>query len=253
MSFRAGLGPAFKAERLKLRKTLFFRLSFYFPLVCCLLPASFFFRWTTEKFDASIMADSTIVIWGRMLLPVFAVMIALAMYQNEHTLGMWKHLNALPTRGPSQILAKHAMLAINVVLATCWLGIFGIVGSCLLKSYRPHLTLSFDWSRLGVGLLLMLLEGLGVTAMLAVVAARVRTGFVGATLGLGALGCVLGNAVELRDRVPWGFGETWSRIISPSAEGGGPYSLTSCTVSTMLWLAATMFVHVLLEKRRPHY
>jgi hypothetical protein len=106
---------------------------------------------------------------------------------------------------------------------------------------------------LGVGLFLMLLEGLGVTAMMALVAARVRTGFVGATLGLGALGCVLGNSVEFRDRVPWGFGETWSRIISPPAEGGGPYSLTTCTVSTMLWLAATVFAHVLLEKRRPHY
>jgi hypothetical protein len=238
---------------LKVRKTLFFRLALYFPLVCCILPASIFFQWTTHKFDASILADSAISVWGRILLPVFGVMIALALYQDEHTLGMWKHLNALPTRGPSQILAKHAMLAINVVVATCWLGLFGIVGSCVLKLFRPHLTLSFDWSRLGAGLFLMLLEGLGATAMMAVIAARARTGFVGATLGLAALGCVFGNGVELRDRVPWGFGETWSRMISPPAEGGGPYSLTTCTVSTLLWLAATMVVHIVVEKRRPHY
>jgi hypothetical protein len=205
--------------------------------------------------DASLLAESAFAIWSRMFLHVFAVMISIAAYQNEHSLSMWKHLNALPSRGRAQALAKHAILALAAVWATFWLGALALVGSATLHFLKPRFPLVPQWQKLGVGLFVLLIEALSVTSITSVVAARVRHGYVGATLGFGALCCVLGNGLPSNDVFPWSFGDTWSRVLGD--RGGmydlGPYSIGTVVISGTIWAAAAIAVHLQLEKHRPHY
>jgi hypothetical protein len=247
---------AIRAERMKVRKTLFFRLAFWFPFVTWVMPAAFFLRPMRPggKYpDASILAESMFSIWSRMMLPVFAVMISIAAYQNEHTLSMWKHLNALPSRGRPQLLAKHAVLALAAVYATIWTGAIGAIGSFVLKELRPEMPFEPSWTRFATGLFVLLLEAISVTAITSVVAERVRVSYVGATLGFGALGCVVGNALPSNDVFPWSYGDTWSRILGNFGGYLGPYSVTTVAISAIALTIATIVLHLEIATRRPHY
>jgi hypothetical protein len=130
-----------------------------------------------------------------------------------------------------------------------------MTGSAVLHFSKPQFPLAPQWHKLEVGLFVLLVEAVSVTAITSVVAGRVRSGYVGATLGFGALCCVLGNGLPSNDVFPWSFGDTWSRVLGD--RGGmydlGSYSITAVVISAFVWSVAAIAFHLELEKRRPHY
>lgn len=248
---------AFRAERIKQRRTsLWWTAGVVFPVLTAALPVSFVLMVSTPlKPEASAgAAEGVLMFWARFFLPLFTVLVAFALQTSEHNAGMWKHLNAMPTRGPAQILAKYAVGGLAVFVATCALIPVTAICEGIGHLVRSDFTFAagWPWAMFAQAWALNLLAGIGMVVVMIAIAGRARRSAIGMTLGLGALFTVTGNmALQCAGYAPWTIGWVWSYMIMK--ERAASSSIVLLLVTTPLWILATLVVQVRLERARPLY
>lgn len=213
---------AFQAERIKVRGTFLAKSPILFPFLVVIFPFIALAAGTSEKLNAaapgggaSEFASGCFMGWLFAMLPLYALQIALMSYQGEHTQGLWKHLNALPTPGRTQVLAKQLMGAWQMLLGTLSLATQLLLVLGLLKLMRPGLGVRFAppafWWFLGRDILLCGAAGLVILAPLMVVAARFRN--IGVAITTGVFGITASFFLKPTDTLaaffPWSMGKVW--------------------------------------------
>ncbi len=253
---------ALRAEAIKTRRTFLGKSPVLFPFLVVLFPFIAFATSGVEQLVAKAasgaggeFAAGCMVGWIYMMLPFFALQIALMIFHTEHTQNMWKHLNALPMPGRIQVLAKHLMGSWQLLAGTLCFMLQILLALVLLKAMRPELGIRFDlptfWWALGRHTLLCQAAGLMILLPLMVVAARFRN--IGVTLTTGIFGFAAAFFVKPTDTLaaffPWSMGKVWiARIMDPNA----PRHLW-WVLPALGCVALSVGVHLFLQRRKPLY
>ena len=249
-----------RAEIIKSRRSALWGLSFVMPFIAVVLPAALYL--SSKKVAAGNHPDMVIqgafMVWLRLFLPLFSVMVALQLFMSEHTLGMWKHLNAMPTRGRPQIGAKYLVAFIALAAAIGFLVVDIVIALGVLKLQRPSLVVTPEpqaWPAIGCGLGLSVIAGIGILPAMLFCAGRLRRGTIGGTLGAGAAACVLGTSILPRDvpfasYFPWCAGGLYSEVLD---KGVAEAHWLPLTVGSAAVLMTAIGAHLFMERRRPHF
>ena len=138
------LARAFSAERIKLRRTLALWLALIAPLITVLLRA---IEWS-QRGEIFLfpgvnpwerLAQSVIVIWCMLMLPLFVVLETALLAGLEHNENQWKHLFALPIPRWS-IYAMKLFIGLLLVGVSSIMLVFGIIiTGFMLSNLEPSL------------------------------------------------------------------------------------------------------------------
>ena len=146
---------AFRAESLKLKRTLALWLVIVAPLAVLLLMVASF--WTSRNrftFDSAQMWEfllqQTFIIWGLLMMPLFVTLETALLSGLEHEGDHWKQVFAQPVPRLAIYLAKQLMALIIIGLSVLALAAFTGLAGLGLQAAHPDMVLNtpFPWKAL---------------------------------------------------------------------------------------------------------
>ena len=113
------------AERLKLKRTLAFRVIFVAPLLVAML--QFFVLWKSQLSPTfklwETMPRATLNIWAIFMMPLLITLETALVNGIEHTDKHWKHILALPVRRHTVFLSKFIVAQVLIAASTLVLSV----------------------------------------------------------------------------------------------------------------------------------
>lgn len=204
----SGVIALFRAELIKVRRSLILGLALLFPLG--LLTVTFLVAALVIKPGDGASwhqwMSYSLVPWACFLLPMLLCLMPTLLLGLEHQNHQWKHLHALPVSRWKHHAAKQLLLGLLMLLAHLLLLAGFVLGGWVLKATRPAMHLEAPELQLASQLLGILF--LGSWAMASVhtwLAARFPN--LGVNLGVGITGVALITVASQRPEVarfvPW--------------------------------------------------
>jgi hypothetical protein len=133
---------ALYAERLKLKRTLAFRMIFVAPLLVATL--QFFIAWNQKRFGPNfnmweMLPKSGMAVWAVFMLPLLITLETALINGVEHSEKQWKHLFALPISRTSVYIAKFLVAQALALASTVVLSALILLSGLALIRLRPEI------------------------------------------------------------------------------------------------------------------
>ncbi|MCC8364554.1 ABC transporter permease [Lysobacter sp. A6] len=202
------------AEALKLRGTLAAWMCLIAP---SLVVALYVLQMATSDYskrapaagaDAwSLFAQSTMVLWALLMLPLFVTLQAALLAGLDHGPQRWKHLLALPLPRSSHYFAKALALAAMVAAATMSMVVLVPVGGWVLSILQPKFGIAgpAPWAMLVERSLAATAAAMLIVALHTWAALRWRSFTVAVSIGMTATvaGFLVGQSARFGRFYPW--------------------------------------------------
>lgn len=135
-----GIYRALQAERLKIKRTLAFRLALGCPVIIVLLVFGIYVQRGEKAAGANVLtgfAQQILTIWTIILFPLYAALAAALLAALEHQNETWKHMLALPIKRYNIFLAKW-IAGLGLLFLSSLVVAGGVIGtSAVLRLTKP--------------------------------------------------------------------------------------------------------------------
>src|SRR4029079_18462880 len=128
--------------RLKLKRTLAFRMVFVAPALVATL--QFFIAWNQKRFAANfnmweMLPKSGMAVWAVFMLPLLITLETALINGVEHSEKQWKHLFALPISRTAVYIAKFLVAQALALASTLVLSTLILLSGLALIRLRPEI------------------------------------------------------------------------------------------------------------------
>ena len=252
---------ALKAEWLKGQRT-FLRYS---PMVFAAIPLACILPLTPKMAAlpdsngagfASEFLNFAYTMWIVLLVPIYCLLLAALNFQPEHTQSTWKHVNVQPVSGTAQTLAKHTMAWAYLAVVTMGLAVFIMFALATLNFVYPNAGVmqgpAHPWFKLFQLSMASFLVGLPILAILNVVSARCKSIVAVVLMGTGGfVTYVFMNFIDnnIVSFIPWASTRLYLLRISVNGFTFQPWWY----MPPFFWAAASLAVHIALQRKKPLY
>ena len=263
---------ALRAEWIKGRRTFLRRSPILFAIAAMLflLPHLFgesnIVNSTFYKDKARSIFDIVFERWIFYLHPLYCYIVGIAVFHTEHRDGMWKHTNAKPVSGTTQLLAKHVFSWCHVAAATFLLAVLILTVLLAIKIKYPEIDLGivtsyydayFDdpsnkfWRVAANTFLCSLVAGMALTSLNNLFSARFSGGFLMLFMALPmAVSALYIHFTDTMARyTPWMFGQVLldDRVFNIAPPNNWLVAIP------LIYAALCLAAHITLQRKKPLY
>lgn len=188
---------AYRAELLKLRRTLALAMAVVAPAMVVLLQVLIWLN-NRRGFDLDMdlwlaFAQNVLAMWALFMQPLYVALAAALVFHAEHASGGWLRVFTWPLPRPAVLAAKHAVVLSLLTLATVLLLVFSLLGAfaadalhdkIALPEELPLATLGLRVAKVWVAALLLTAIQCAVSFRFAAISVPLGTGVAGTFVAL---------------------------------------------------------------------
>ena len=187
---------------------------------------------------------------------VYCIFIAYYSFYKEHTYKLWKHINVQSVSGTMQMLTKHFYTWCYLAITLIMLSVLIPLGLWVIKFIYPSVNTELNdpnflsaCCQFGVEILI---TGMSIVSILNVISARFTSHM--AIMLIGILGAflplynIINHTNAIAPFIPWTIGNLFYQQFSKAIVGESWW-----IIIPFIWIAASLAVHMVLQKKRPLY